>query len=81
MQQRASASFGSRTVLSTPCAVSIRYMRNKGRSDSANIVGGILDGLQGIVFENDNQVVEIFYTEGRAAHDSFQVVVTELEAN
>lgn len=64
--------------LSTPCTVSIRYFRKEGRSDSANIIGGVLNSLQNIIFKNDNQVVEISYTEWPGSRDWYQVTVTEL---
>ena len=78
LQATARESFQTEPLLSTPCSVSIRYVRNRGRADSANIIGGILDGLQGVVFKNDKQVVEISYMERSGEVDWYQVTVTEL---
>ena len=80
LQEKARESFNSSPV-STPCAISIRYCRNKGRSDGANIVGGIADSLQGIIFDNDNQVVEISYREWSGDRDWYQIKVTELSSS
>jgi Holliday junction resolvase RusA-like endonuclease len=46
--------------------------------DSGNIVGGILDSLQGIIYKNDNQVIQISYVEWLGKQDRYQVTVTEL---
>lgn len=66
------------TIFTKKCVVQIRYHRAKGQSDSGNIVGGILDALQGIVYKNDSQVVEIHYLELPETKDRYQVTVTEL---
>lgn len=78
LQKRAKEAFKASDPISTQCAVSVHYSRKKGRSDSANIIGGILDSLQGIIFYNDNQVVEVSYTESPSSQDWYQVKVTEL---
>ncbi len=79
LQQKARAETQERPVLSGRCAVSIRYARGQGGSDSGNIIGGILYGLQGIVFFNDRQVVEVSYLEWQGGSaDQYQVTVTEL---
>jgi len=78
LQEKAREVIKTSPPLLTPCAVSIRYSRKDGRSDSANIVGGILDSLENIIFENDNQVKEIFYTEWEEDKDWYQITVTRL---
>lgn len=66
-------------LVAGPCSVTIRYDRCKGRADSGNIVNGVLDALEGVVYENDNQVVTIHYVEGPGEVDWYQVIVTELQ--
>jgi len=78
LQEKAKEVFKTSPLPFTPYAVLIRYSRKEGRPDSANIVGGILDGLQNIIFENDNQVKEIFYTEWQGDRDWYQVTVMKL---
>lgn len=80
LQEKAREIFKASFPLLTPCAVSIRYSRKVGKSDSANIVGGVLDSLENIVFKNDNQVKEIFYAEWQGDKDWYQVTVTKLVA-
>jgi Holliday junction resolvase RusA-like endonuclease len=78
-QQEARKVFAGHNVLTNPCTVSIRYWRGQGRADSANIIGGILDALENIVYQDDNQVVEISYIEHRAMHsDRYQITITEV---
>ncbi|MBL7119615.1 MAG: RusA family crossover junction endodeoxyribonuclease [Dehalococcoidia bacterium] len=79
LQQVAKASVGESAPLSRPCAVSMHYCRKRGRADSANIVGGVLDGLQRIVYQDDKWVARISYDERRESEDWYQVTVTELE--
>jgi hypothetical protein len=49
--------------MSSKISLSILYSRAKGENDSANIVGGICDALQGVFYANDRQVVDIRYSE------------------
>lgn len=80
LQQRARAAFGPLRPLkrSVRCAVSIYYSRKKGKADSGNIVGGVLDALQCIAFKNDSQVAQISYIEWSGSRDWYQVTVSEL---
>jgi len=80
LQQKAREAFNTLPLPFIPYAVSIHYSRKEGKSDSANIIGGILDSLQNIIFQNDNQVKEIFYTEWQGDRDQYQVTVTKLVA-
>lgn len=80
LQEKARESFNSSPV-STPCAISIRYCRNIGRLYGTNIVGGVTEGLQGIIFEDDKQVVEISYCEWSGDRDWYQITVTELTSS
>ncbi len=78
LQQKAREYMREANPLSGRCTVAIRYTRGQGRSDSANIIGGVLDGLQGTVLINDRQVVEIAYTEHQGSADRYQVTVSEI---
>lgn len=78
LQEKAKETFRLSVPLCTPGAVTIRCSRRKGRSDSANVIVGVLDSWQGIIFDNDNQVVEISYAGWFGCRDWYQVTVTEL---
>jgi len=78
-RQEARKAFAGHNVLTNPCMVSIRYWRGQGRADSANIIGGILDALESIIYQDDKQVVEILYIEYRTTNsDWYQITVTEV---
>lgn len=79
LKEEAKKLFTEKPPFGGPCAVSIRYFRHKGKADSANIVGGVLDSLQGIVIEDDKQVIEIAYTEWSGKEDWYQITITEAE--
>ena len=61
-----------------PVSRSITYRRAAGRSDAANIIGGIADTLEGIVYQNDRQVIEIHYVEEDAVEDEYEVTISLL---
>jgi len=78
-QQEARKVFAGHNVLTNPCMASIRYWRGRGGADSANIIGGILDALENILYQNDKQVVEISYIEHRTMRsDWYQTTITEV---
>ena len=80
LQIQAQAAVNGMPALTARCSVSIRYVRKTGQGpDGGNIVGGVLDALEGIVFINDRQVVDISYAEHPGTEDWYQVTVTELE--
>ena len=56
-------------------SLDIVYWRDKGRADPANIIGGIADALQGIVYDNDNQIKTIHYSEIEGSKDLYTVSV------
>ena len=49
--------------MSSRISLNIFYSRAIGGNDSANIIGGICDALQGVFYADDKQVVEIRYSE------------------
>jgi len=55
--------------------LTIKYCRCKGRSDAANIIGGIADALNEIAYDDDRQITEIYYQETRGNVDEYQVIV------
>ncbi len=61
-----------------PASLSITYRRARGRADAGNIIGGILDGLEGIAYVNDYQVKEVHYAEESAKQESYSVTVSLL---
>lgn len=49
-----------REPLEEPIAVSLDFLRStKRRVDLDNLAKPVLDGLEGVVFENDDQIVEL----------------------
>jgi len=59
-------------------SLTITYSRKSGRSDAANIIGGIADALNGIAYDDDKQIVEIHYSETVGSSDKYQVSIEEL---
>lgn len=57
--------------------LTIKYCRCKGRSDAANIIGGVADALNGIAYDDDRQITEIHYQETKGNVDEYQVIVEE----
>ena len=78
LKEKARETFDLPLPLISNCSFSIRYSRKNGRSDSANIIGGIADALQGVVIKNDRQITEINYAEWRGDRDWYEVIITEL---
>jgi Holliday junction resolvase RusA-like endonuclease len=58
--------------------LTIDYSRCKGRSDAANIIGGIADALNGIAYDDDRQITEINYQETKGSVDEYQAIIEEL---
>ena len=58
-------------------ALSITYKRGWGKSDAANIIGGIADALQRVFYLDDAQLVEINYKEERGEEDEYWIKVEE----
>jgi len=52
--------------------MTIIYHRGKARQDSANIIGGIADALQGSCYHNDKQLVEIHYSEQKKSRKKYK---------
>ena len=65
-------------------ALAIRCCRVESARDAANIVGGIADALQKILYKNDSALVEIHYLEQRGAEgakDEYWVEVAKVDAD
>lgn len=56
----------------------VEYHRHKGRSDAANIIGGIADALNKIAYVDDKQIVEIHYHEALGKVDEYWVEIDEV---
>ena len=56
-------------------SLDIIYSRHKRRADSANIIGGIADVLQGIVYANDRQIMTIHYSEKEGDKDQYTIYI------
>lgn len=55
------------------------YIRSKGRADATNILGGIADSLQKIVYENDKFLTKIDYSEVKGNADEYVVEISSIE--
>ncbi len=62
--------------LDDPVCLSITYHRVTGRSDAANVIGGIADALEGIAYVNDRLVTEVHYVEETGPTESYSVTVS-----
>ena len=76
--RRAAADAVIECPLDGQVSMSITYLRARGRTDAANIIGGIADGLQGIAYVNDSQVTEVHYIEEAAKEESYSVTISLL---
>lgn len=74
LQERARATYAG-TLLEGPLSLTVRYTRNGGGADSANIVGGVADALQGILYANDKQLWEVEYAEHPGDSERYEVAV------
>ena len=59
-------------------ALAIKYMRQERARDAANIIGGIADALQKILYKNDSALVEIHYVEETGVKDEYWVEVAKV---
>ncbi len=57
--------------------IKIIYFRSKGKADAANIIGGIADALQKIIYNDDNQIKKIIYEEEKSSLDKYIVEIDE----
>ena len=62
-------------------AIRVKYKRAKGENDAANIIGGICDALQGILYANDRQVTQFEYSEEVMGTDKSGRLDVEVWAN
>jgi len=64
--------------------LTIYFNRGQAKTDSANIIGGIADALQGPCYHNDNQLNEVHYSEQvkskkKYKRDRYQVTLEPLD--
>jgi Holliday junction resolvase RusA-like endonuclease len=77
LRSQAQKVMGSRAPLTGPVAVEITYRKGGTRADSANILGGVADALEGIVYEDDRQVSEWHYREIEfTSEPHFEIAIT-----
>ena len=67
------------TQLEGDLKLKVSYTRSKGKADGANIIGGIADCLQHIVYKNDKSLVNISYSETRGEEDKYEVEISSIE--
>ena len=64
--------------MSASVVLQIQYTRAKGENDAANIIGGIADALQEILYADDKQLVKITYAEKLVNESSEDYLVVEV---
>ena len=74
LEQRAGEILGKAPRLVTRITLSIKYKRNKGRADAANIIGGVADALE-VLYYDDRHIREVHYTEESGDRDEYWVTV------
>ena len=80
LQRKAFSARDEEIFFSNRVALAIRYHRVKSERDAANILGGIADALQGILYKNDSVLVEIHYAEDLGVtKDEYWVEVAKVE--
>ena len=52
----------------------------KPEADAANIIGGVANALEGVVYEDDGQIVEVRYKRVHTGRDFYRVRVRVVEA-
>ena len=57
-------------------SLNIIYSRHKGKADTANIIGGIADALQGVAYKNDRQIKTIHYCEKEGKGDQYTISIS-----
>jgi len=80
LQQVASACRNEKFFSAKRILLSVKYQRARGLADAANIIGGIADALEGILYLDDNRITEVHYVEEsapEATFDEYWVEVTE----
>ena len=66
--------------MSASVVLQIQYTRAKGENDAANIIGGIADALQEILYADDKQLVKITYAEKLVNESSEDYLVVEVSS-
>ena len=51
--------------------------RGDRRTDVANLIGGIANTLEGIIYINDNQIKEVHYKQTPSDRDAYKVKIRE----
>lgn len=67
------------SLMSGDLTMKVVYTRSKGRADAANILGGIADSLQKIVYENDRCLTKIDYSEKKGNEEEYVVEISSIE--
>lgn len=75
LRQRVSIAWINPMDPQTMVHIFIHYTRGIGKSDATNIIGGIADALQGILYENDRQIRKVAYTEDSGASDEYRIII------
>jgi Holliday junction resolvase RusA-like endonuclease len=61
--------------MNSQLSLHIAFRRAKSELDSANIVGGVADALQNVLYADDKQITRIVYSEEKGEQDEYTVKV------
>jgi Holliday junction resolvase RusA-like endonuclease len=75
LREAAHKAYDNQAPFKGPVELAIGYMRHDGKSDSANIVGGIADALIKVIYKDDSQIKEIRYSETTGVKDCYWIEV------
>lgn len=79
LRREAKNHFKSPIPKGTNVKLIIEYSRCRRNYDGVNIVGGIANSLEGIVYLNDRQITEIYYSEKKGKVEEYWIEITEIK--
>lgn len=57
-------------------ALTIRHIRRAGQSNATDIIKGVADALQGVLYENHDQIQEVAYSERPGDREHYQASIS-----
>jgi len=80
LQKAAKKAINGKNQLTGKIVLEVRHKICAGdrRTDVVNLIGGIANVLEGIIYINDNQIKEIHFKQIESQKDSFYIRIREL---
>lgn len=79
LQREARNQFKSPIVKGANVKLVIKYSRCTRNYDGVNIIGGIANALENIVYINDRQITEIHYSEEKGEAEEYWIEITKIK--